>query len=160
MLPPEAAGHNGPRILTSVMRTRTLLLLAVTCGLAILLAGGIQLFRLANQDIPTAPLAIGATGKAGDARVTVEDVETTETALVVTVTLGGVDDVDGLDGFSLVAPNTRIAPDPELSVETACTGFTITEVTCTLSFPNEGLTGSDRQLLLIRAEDQVRWKLV
>jgi len=134
--------------------------LAVTCGLAILLAGGIQLFRLANQETPTAPLAVGATGSAGDATVTVNDVDTTDTALVVTVSLGGVDDVEGLDGFSLVAPNTRIAPDPELLPETACTGFTVAEVTCTLSFPSEGLTGSDRQLLLIRAEDQVRWKLV
>jgi len=142
------------------MRTRTLLLLAVTCGLVILLAGGIQLFRLANQESPTPPLTVGATGSAGDATVTVEDVDTTDTALVVTVTLGGVDDVEGLDGFSLVAPNMRIAPDPELSVATACTGFTVAEVTCTLSFPTRGLTGSDRQLLLIRAEDQVRWKLV
>lgn len=142
------------------MRTRTLLLWAVTCGLAILLAGGIQLFRLANQESTTVPLSVGATGSAGDAIVTVVDVDVTDTALVVTVTLGGVDDADGLDGFSLVAPNTRIAPDPEGSVETACTGFTVAEVTCTLSFPSEGLTGSDRQLLLIRAEDQVRWKLV
>ena len=126
----------------------------------ILLAGGIQLFRLANQESPTPPLTVGATGSAGDAAVTVEDVDTTDTALVVTVTLGGVDDVEGLDGFSLVAPNMRIAPDPELSVATACTGFTVAEVTCTLSFPTQGLTGSDRQLLLIRAEDQVRWKLV
>lgn len=142
------------------MRTRTLLLLAVSCGLAILLAGGIQLFRLSNQDEPAPPLAIGATGSAGDATVTVHDVDATNSALVVTVTLGGVDDPDGLDGFSLVAPNTRIAPDIETTVGGACTGFTVAEVTCTLSFPTEGLTGTDRQLLLIRAEDQVRWKLV
>ncbi len=142
------------------MRTRTLLLLAVSCGLAILLAGGIQLFRLSNQQTPAPPLAVGATGSAGDATVTVEDVDTTDSALVVTVTLAGVDDPEGLDGFSLVAPNSRIAPAADDTVDTACTGFTVAEVTCTLSFPTEGLTGTDRQLLLIRADDQVRWKLV
>lgn len=143
------------------MRTRTLLLLAVSCGLAILLAGGIQLFRLSNQEKPAPPLTVGARGSAGDATVTVEDVDTTDSALVVTVTLGGVDDPEGLDGFSLVAPNTRIAPATDDTVgSTACTGISVAEVTCTLSFPTEGLTGTDRQLLLIRAEDQVRWKLL
>ena len=143
------------------MRTRTLLLLAVSCGLAILLAGGIQLFRLSNQQTPTPPLAVGATGVAGDARVTVKNVDATQATLVITVTLGGVDDPEGLDGFSLVAPNTRIAPTPAAgNIGGACTGFTVAEVTCTLSFPTDGLTGTDRQLLLIRAEDQVRWKLV
>ncbi len=142
------------------MRTRTLLLLAVSCGLAILLAGGIQLLRLSNQEQPTPPLAVGATGSAGDATVTVEDVDTTDSVMVVTVTLGGVDDPEGLDGFSLVAPNTRIGPTVDDGVDTACIGFTVAEVTCTLSFPTNGLTGTDRQLLLIRAEDQVRWKLV
>lgn len=142
------------------MRTRTLLLLAVSCGLAILLAGGVQLFRLSNQEAPAPPLAVGATGSAGDAMVTVVDVDITDTALVVTVTLGGVDDAGGLDGFSLVAPNTRIAPSTDAPIGTACTGFTVAEVTCTLSFATDGLTGTDRQLLLIRAEDQVRWKLV
>jgi len=134
--------------------------LAVSCGLVILLAGGIQLFRLSNQEKPLPPLAVGATGSAGDATVTVEDVSTTDFTLVVTVTLGGVDDPEGLDGFSLVAPNMRIAPVADDPVGTVCTGFTVAEVTCTLRFPTEGLTGTDRQLLLIRAEDQVRWKLV
>jgi len=142
------------------MRTRTLLLLAVTCGLMILLAGGYQLFRLSNQETPAPPLAVGATGSAGDATVTVQDVDSTDSALVVTVTLGGVDDAEGLEGFSLVAPNTRVAPVAEPVVQGACIGFTVAEVTCTLSFPTGGLTGTDRQLLLIRAEDQVRWKLV
>ena len=142
------------------MRTRTLLLLAVTCGLAILLAGGIQLFRLANQESPDPPLTIGSTGTAGDAAVTVDSVDVTDTALVVTVTLEGVDDPDGLDGFSLVAPGKRIAHDADAANGTACTRFTVAPVTCTLRFPTDGLTGSDRQLLFIRADDQVRWKLV
>lgn len=142
------------------MRTRTLLLLAVSCGLVILIAGSVFFLRLASQQTPEPPLAVGSSGSAGDATVTVHDVDITESALVVTVTLGGVDDADGLDGFSLVAPGKRIAPDKESATAGACTGFTVAEVTCTLSFPTESLTGTDRQLLLIRAEEQVRWKLV
>ena len=141
------------------MRTRTLLLLAVTCGLAILLAGGIQLFRVANQESPDPPLTIGSTGTAGDAAVTVDHVDVTASALVVTVTLKGVDDPTGIDGFSLVAPNKRVAPATD-SDESACVALTVAPVTCTLSFPTDGLTGSARQLLFIRADDQVRWKLV
>lgn len=142
------------------MRTRTLLLLAVTCGLAILLAGGVQLFRLANQESPDPPLTIGSTGAAGDAAVTVDRVDVTDTALIVTVTLKGVDDPTGIDGFSLVAPNKRVAPATDTGETDACAALTVAPVTCTLSFPTAGLTGSDRQLLFIRAEDQVRWKLV
>ena len=142
------------------MRTRTLLLLAVMCGLAIVLAGGIQLFRLANQETPIPPLPIGGTGTAGDAAVSVDSVDVTDTALVVTVTLEGVDDPNGLDGFSLVAPGKRIAHDAAEVDGNACTRFTVAPVTCTLSFPTDGLSGSDRQLLFIRAGDQVRWKLV
>jgi len=140
------------------MRTRTLLLLAVSCGLAILLAGGIQLFRLANQEKPAAPLTVGSPGTAGDAAVTVEKVVEEADALVVTVTVEGVDDPDGVSGFSLVAPNKRLAP--VAGAADSCAAFTVAPVTCTLTFPTDGLTGSDRQLLLIRAEDQVRWNLV
>ena len=142
------------------MRTRTLLLLAVSCGLVILIAGSVFFLRLANQETQVPLLVIGSTGSAGDATVTVEDVDSTESALVVTLTLGGVDDAGGLDGFSLVAPGRRLAPDTGSTAAGSCTGFTVAEVTCTLSFPTDGLTGTDRQLLWIRAEDQVRWKLV
>jgi hypothetical protein len=141
------------------MRTRTLLLLAVSCGLAILLAGGIQLFRLANQEPAKPPLTIGETGTAGDVKVTVDDVDQTDDTLVVTITFEGVDDADGLEDFSLVAPNKRIAPLVVADDPAACTGFVVGPATCTLTFSTAGLTGSDRQLLLIRAEDQVRWRL-
>ena len=52
------------------MRTKTLLLLAVGCGLVILLAGGIQLLRVGGQEQSATLLGTGQPGKAGD--VTVE----------------------------------------------------------------------------------------
>ena len=48
------------------MKTRTLLLLAVTCGIAILVAGMFVLLRLDHQTT-AAPLGIGQQGVAGDA---------------------------------------------------------------------------------------------
>ena len=141
------------------MRTRTLLLLAVSCGLAILLAGGIQLWRLANQEPPTPSLEVGGTGMAGDAIVTVTKATDAGDAFVVTVTLAGVDDPDGLEGFTLVGGDLAVKPSSVVNPG-SCTGFTVAPVECTLTFPNTGFPTDDRLLLLQRADDRVRWKLV
>ena len=136
------------------MRTRTLLLLSVTCGLVILIAGGLQLLRIANQDTPEPPLSIRDTAQIGDAVVTGEHYEITEDAIVVTVTLSGVDDADGIDGFTLIAPGSAVAVEAS-----AGAGFTVAPVVCDLRFPAVDLAGSDRQLLFQRAAEQVRWRL-
>jgi hypothetical protein len=141
------------------MRTRTLLLLAVTCGLAILLAGGIQLLRLANQKPEAALLDVGGTGKAGDAVVTVIDAGAVGDTFVVTLDLSGVDDADGLDGFTLVGVGNVVKPLPPEGAD-ACTELTVEQVRCTLAFPDDGFENDDRMLLWERAEDRVRWKLV
>jgi hypothetical protein len=140
------------------MRTRTLLLLAVTCGLAILVAGTVQLLRLAGQE--TAPvLAIGQRGAAGDAKVLVVDpIDERDGVATVTVTLSGVDDPAGLDGFTLVGPGR--AERPNQRGESACEGFTVAPVTCTLTFPTAAMEGNDRVLVFHRAAETVRWKLV
>jgi hypothetical protein len=139
------------------MRTRTLLLLAVTCGLAILLAGGFQLLRLANQTTPAA-LSIGSTGAAGDATVKVVDFHETDDVAVVTVILSGVDDAKGLDGFRLQTVNELLAPNQHDA--RACAGFTVAPNSCTLTFGTSGAKGASRQLVFRRAEQQVRWRLV
>jgi len=147
------------------MRTRTLLLLAVTCGLAILLAGGFQLLRLANQSTPAA-LAVGSTGAAGDATVKVVDFHEADGVAVVTVTLSGVDDPAGLDGFRLQTVNELLQPNPPAQHDAAqhdaaaCTGFTVAPATCTLTFGTAGAKGASRQLVFRRAAQQVRWRLV
>lgn len=139
------------------MRTRTLLLLAVTCGLAVLLAGGIQLLRLANQDTAAA-LSVGDRGTAGDAQVLVRGFDESDGRLVVEVTLSGVDDPDGLDGFTLVG-----VPDPVEVVPNggagSCTGFTVEPVECTLTFATNRFETGDRLLMFIRAATTVRWRL-
>jgi hypothetical protein len=137
------------------VKTRTLLLLAVGCGLAILVAGSIALLRTAGQKNSTTLVAIGATGRAGDATVAVDAVDVQPDVVTVTVTLGGVDDADGLDGFTMVAAqSTR-----EVEGGT-CAGFTTTATQCTLTFANTDLDGSTRVLLFDRADDRLRWTLV
>lgn len=141
------------------MRTRTLLLLAVGCGVAILVAGMFLLLKLDHQTSAT-PLAVGQQGTAGDAAITVDKVETIDGRLLVQVSVGGVDDPAGAKGFSLIAPNRRIAmgtaPDPS----TACGAFTKAVRQCTLAFPTAGLEGTVRQLVFERATEKVRWNLV
>ena len=91
------------------MRTKTLLLLAIGCGLVILLAGGIQLLRVGGQEQSATLLGTGQPGKAGD--VTVELVSTTlgQNDVKAVVRVGGVDDPNGLDGFTLVGPGKVVA---------------------------------------------------
>ena len=80
-------------------------------------------------------------------------------AFVVTVTLAGVDDPDGLEGFTLVGVDLAVKPSSVVNPG-SCTGFTVAPVECTLTFPNTGFPTDDRLLLLQRADDRVRWKLV
>lgn len=146
------------------MKTRTLLLLTVTCGLAILVAGAVLLLRLSNLDEPNPALSIGDSAQLGDAVVVVNDYEATDGAIVVTVTLSGVDDPDGDNGFTLIAPGEAISADPPAEATDSsglpvCSGFTVEPVKCLLRFTASGLEGTDRQLLFQRAAESVRWRL-
>ena len=98
------------RILRPV-RTRTLLLLAVACGLVILAAGVVQLLRIAGQDEPAPAAVVGEQVQIGDLAVTVEDFAEDDGRAVVELELGGVDDPDGTEEFRLVVPGASLAPD-------------------------------------------------
>ena len=136
------------------MRTRTLLLLAIACGLVILLAGGIQLLRVGGQQQSAKLLATGETGKAGD--VTVELVSSTigDSSLVAVVRVGGIDDPEGLAGFTLVGPG-KVLP----VASSDCSGITVDQVDCALTFATTGMQGTSRQLIFHRADQQLRWVL-
>ena len=51
------------------MKTRTLLLLALACGVAIMLAGAVFLVQLSGQDDVEPPVALGDAVTAGDMTV-------------------------------------------------------------------------------------------
>jgi hypothetical protein len=136
------------------MRTRTLLLLAIACGLVILLAGGIQLLRVGGQQQSAKLLEVGELGTAGDASVELVSSSTSGSDLIAVVRIGGVDDPDGLDGFTLVAPGKVVAVG-----SSSCAGIVVTENECWLTFDTMGMPGTSRQLIFHRADAQLRWVL-
>lgn len=136
------------------MRTRTLLLLAIGCGLVILLAGGIQLLRVGGQEQTATLLAAGEPGKAGDVTVQLVSSSIEDADLVAVVRIGGIDDPNGLDGFTLVGPGKVLAV-----TSSNCNGITVATVDCGLSFATTGMQGTSRQLIFQRADDQLRWVL-
>lgn len=143
------------------MRTRTLLILAVVCGLAILLAGGIKLLSVADDGgAGSEDLQIGASTTAGDADVTVLAAAEADGRMVVHVRIGGVDDPDGFDGFALVVAGAALRAEPDGDGGSTCAGFTDAVQTCDLVFDTSEITGTPRVLLLRRGEDQRRWSLV
>jgi len=144
------------RSLSAAMRTRTLLLLAVTCGLAILVAGTLQLLRLKGQETGSV-LAVGEAGTAGDAKVTLLNADVSDDMVVLKVVLSGVDDPLGTKGFTLVGPDKTVAPNS--TGDDACNGFTVAPVTCTLSFGTATMPAGNRLLVFQRAEETVRWKV-
>ncbi|MGI9053384.1 MAG: hypothetical protein ACR2HQ_12180 [Ilumatobacteraceae bacterium] len=143
------------------MRTRTLLLLAVGCGLVILVAGVLQLLRIATQDEPSRPIEIGAPVQVGDLTITVEGVAESAGEAVVVLQLGGVADDDGTADFRLVAPGVSLQTtggegSPEVA---ACAGTTVETQRCSLTFDVSAVEGSSRVLLFRRGDAQVRWEL-
>jgi hypothetical protein len=136
------------------MRTRTLLLLAIGCGLVILLAGGIQLLRVGGQQQTAKLLGVGEPGKAGDVTVELVSSSVQASELVAAVRVGGIDDPDGLDGFTLVGPGKVLAV-----TSSNCDGILADLTDCELTFTTSDMEGTARQLIFRRADEQLRWVL-
>jgi hypothetical protein len=147
------------------VRTRTLLLLAVACGVAILAAGVAQFVRLAGQDEPARPAATGVPVEMGDLTVVVGDLVEDAGEVAVVVELSGVEDPDAAAGFRLVVPGAALAPSAEGGSDDAsgaapvCTGSTVSPQRCTLWFELPADPGTARVLVLRRGDEQVRWEL-
>jgi hypothetical protein len=138
------------------MKTRTLLLLSVGVGLAILLAGGVFLFQLANETASVEPAALGEAVSVGDVDVTVLGADEAASLLGVEVDVGGVD--DGVDSFVLVTGDRRLSP---LTARTdgRCSELTEEPQRCRLDFDVSAAEGSSRVLILRRGDEQRNWVL-
>ena len=138
------------------MKTRTLLLLSVGVGLAILLAGGVFLFQLANETASVEPAALGEAVSVGDVDVTVLGADEAASLLRVEVDVGGVD--DGVDSFVLVTGDRRLSP---LTARTdgRCSELTEEPQRCRLDFDVSAAEGSSRVLILRRGDEQRNWVL-
>ena len=137
------------------MKTRNLLLLALACGLAIMLAGAVFFFQLATQDEPDPAVPIGETAEVGDMSVVVTDVDEADGTLRVGITLGGADDGDPADEFRLIA-----AARPVRLASSTCAASTPTGLqSCTITFDVTDVDGISRVLFYERGEEQARWVL-
>ncbi len=144
------------------VKTRTLLILAVACGLVILVAGSIKLFLVADADAPVHH-AVGQSAKVADMVVTVEAMEIVDGKAVATVSLVGVDDDDGAqswtfgDGQQLLSRNSP-ANTPSHNGLSACRATKRDEVTrCLVSFTSTRTRGV---LRYDRADEALYWDVI
>jgi hypothetical protein len=134
------------------MKTRTLLMLSVACGLAILLAGGALLIQLVNRAEVQPPAAIGEPVRVGDMTVVVEGSSENAGRHVVQLSIGGVADDTGTNGFRMIA-----SARPAALVD-SCGATTMQMQPCTLTF-EVNPDGGSRQLIYDRGDQSARWVL-
>jgi hypothetical protein len=136
------------------------LLLAVACGLVILVAGVVQLFRIAGQDEVGEFSPLGAAVRVGDLEVVVELYDESSETAQVAVRLGGVDDPDGAADFRLVVPGADQPLRPAAGGTRACGAVTVATAPCELTFDVGAAPGGLRVLRLERGDDSAQWELI
>ncbi len=140
------------------MKTRTLLLLSVGVGLAILLAGGVFFVQLATQNSAVEPANAGESVTVGDVEVIVRSASESATIFAVDVEIGGIDDPGGIDSFELITGDRELSP---LTAAAAgrCVDITAAPQRCRIEFDISGADGSNRVLVLRRGEERRNWAL-
>jgi hypothetical protein len=147
------------------MSTRKLILTALVCGLAILIAGGVKLIQVASDEVAVEVLAFGDEATLGDMTVSVLDVEQRADATLVTVTMTGVDLTSGAaDGWRLLADgrvqepaieNGRVQEPASVSDTDGCTAVRAGAPTrCTVRFE---AVESAATVAYVRAGEQRQW---
>ena len=151
------------------MSTRRLILLAMACGLAILVAGSIQLFRLSRTDNEVTVLPEGTSSRVGEVEVTVESSRRADEQVLVDVRLA-VDpaeeappvDVPAGDSWSLLAAGELLTPvaPTESGALAPCVGEMLpppgTELHCTLAF---AAGDGSKTIAYRRGDEQRQWAL-
>lgn len=139
------------------MSTRKLILTALICGLAIMVAGGAKLFSMVNEDVTVKVLTFGTSSTLSDMTVTVTDVEQLDSGTYVTVSMSGVDGADALEGWRLLAGGEVLSPTGTVpaSVGVACdTTQRVSTASCLVPFaPSEGSV----TIAYLRAGTQSQW---
>jgi hypothetical protein len=130
------------------VKTRTLLLLALACGVAIMLAGAVFLFQLVTRDELAEPVPLDTPAAVGDVTATVTGALERDGVLTVSVSLDAPTGVDPTRGFHLIASGRAVEP---LAIECPAE--------CTLTFDTSAADGRSRVLFYERGEEQARWVL-
>lgn len=140
------------------MKTRTLLLLALACGVAIMLAGAVFLVQLSGQEDADPPVEIGSRAVAGDMTVIVDEAVERDGTLEVSVRIGGVTDPDGGKSFRLIASGRAVTPS-NLPDDAGCDATSPELSPCTVRFDVSGADGTSRVLFYERGDTTLRWIL-
>jgi hypothetical protein len=136
------------------MSTRKLILTALICGLAIMLAGGFKLFQVATEDVDAVVYDLGSEQTLGDMKVSVQSVQQSDTQTTVSVRMRGVEGADGYEGWKLLADGKL--SEPIVTADTpACVTKLAQYVEC--SIPFVGSTGSSLTVAYQRANLQSQW---
>jgi hypothetical protein len=134
------------------VKTRTLLILSALTASAILIAG-IALFIVWSRADEVSLLAVGDTGRAGDAVVTPTAVAGADGITQVGVTVSGVDDPSGFDDFGVVSAGVAYPV-----AGSTCDGLTVAPQDCELTFDVD-LASSPGVLVFRRADTALSWRL-
>jgi hypothetical protein len=137
------------------MSTRKLILTALLCGLAILIAGGVKLIQVANDEVEVKVLALGEEVTLGDMTVSVLEIDRRPDATLVTVTMVGVDLASGAaDGWRLLGDG-RVQEPLATSTANGCTTVMADSPTrCTIGFE---AVESVPTVAYVRAGEQRQW---
>lgn len=92
------------------MKTRTLLLLSVGCGLLILLAGGLKLFQVSSDRTEVPVLELGATARIGDMTVAVMSIANGPDGTRVVVRMAGVPGESVVEDWRLLGDGRVFEP--------------------------------------------------
>lgn len=140
------------------MKTRTLLLLSVVMALAILMAGGVLLVQLANEQSAVEPTPLGEATDVGDVTVTVFSAGDDGPLHAVSIEIGGVDDIDGIESFRLVTGDQNLTPEAA-PLAGRCTEISVAVQQCRLEFDVSEVESSSRFLVMRRGDQQRNWLL-
>lgn len=139
------------------MKTRTLLLLSVACGLIILVAGGVKLLQVATDRTEVPVLSIGDSSRIGDMVVRVESITTVGEGAEARVVMSGVPGELAVDGWRLLGDGEVVEPYTTVGAgicdartEVPASG----DVVCTVRFP---AVDTVQAVAYTRAGEQRQW---
>lgn len=139
------------------MKTRTLLLLSVACGLIILVAGGVKLLQVATDRTEVPVLTLGDSSRIGDMIVRVESISAGATGTEARIVMSGVPGELAVDGWRLLGDGEVVEPFSTVG-SGVCDARTevpeVGDVICLVRFP---AVETVQAIAYTRAGEQRQW---
>lgn len=150
------------------MKTRTLLLLSVGCGLVILCAGGIKLLQMVTDRTEVPVLALGESARIGDMIVAVLSISESGDGTRVLIQMSGVEGEPVVSDWRVLADGRVLEPsgaqngdaigpageDPPICGRSSVVPARNSAIECVIRFP---LVDSLQAIAYTRAGEQRQW---